>query len=314
MDMRKLGRSDLSIAPVVFGGNVFGWTADKQVSFDLLDRFVDAGFNAIDTADVYSAFAPGNEGGDSESVLGEWFATRKRRDDVVLMSKVGMWEKHKGLSEANIIEAIDGSLKRLQTDHLDVYFAHEDDKDTPLEETLGAFAKLKEAGKIRVLGASNYDAERLKEALDVSTAHGLPRYEVLQPHYNLYERDSFEGDLEATAKANDVGVVTYFSLASGFLTGKYESKADIEGTDRERMLGGYFDAKGERVLKALHAVANEANAKPAQIALAWLIAKDGVTAPIASATSVKQLDETLGAAKITLGDEQMKLLDEAGRV
>ena len=314
MDMRKLGRSDLSIAPVVFGGNVFGWTADKQTSFDLLDRFVDAGFNAIDTADVYSAFAPGNEGGESETVLGEWFAASKRRDDVVLMSKVGMWEKHKGLSEANIIEAIDGSLKRLQTDHLDVYFAHEDDKDTQLEETLGAFAKLKEAGKIRVLGASNYDAERLKEALDVSTAHGLPRYEVLQPHYNLYERDDFEGDLEATAKANDVGVVTYFSLASGFLTGKYKSKADIEGTDRERMLGGYFDAKGERVLKALHAVADEANAKPAQIALAWLIAKDGVTAPIASATSVKQLDETLGAAKITLGDEQMKLLDEAGRV
>ncbi len=313
MDMRKLGRSDLSIAPVVFGGNVFGWTADKQTSFDLLDRFVDAGFNAIDTADVYSAFAPGNEGGESETVLGEWFATRKRRNDVVLMSKVGMWEKHKGLSEANIMEAIDGSLKRLQTDHLDVYFAHKDDKDTPLEETLGAFAKLKEAGKVRVLGASNYDAKRLQKALDISKAHGLPRYEVLQPHYNLYERDSFEGDLEAVAKANDVGVVTYFSLASGFLTGKYKSKADIDGTDRERMLGGYFDAKGDRILKALHAVANETNAKPAQIALAWLIAKGGVTAPIASATSLKQLDETLGAAKIKLSDEQMTVLDQAGR-
>ena len=313
MDMRKLGRSDLSIAPVVFGGNVFGWTTDKRTSFDLLDRFVDAGFNAIDTADVYSAFAPGNEGGESETVLGEWFATRKRRNDVVLMSKVGMWEKHKGLSEANIMEAIDGSLKRLQTDHLDVYFAHKDNKDTPLEETLGAFAKLKQAGKIRVLGASNYDAKRLTEALDISKAHGLPRYEVLQPHYNLYERDSFEGDLEAVAKANDVGVVTYFSLASGFLTGKYKSKADIEGTDRERMLGGYFDAKGDRILKALHAVANETNAKPAQIALAWLIAKGGVTAPIASATSLKQLDETLGAAKIKLSDEQMTVLDQAGR-
>ena len=313
MDMRKLGRSDLSIAPVVFGGNVFGWTTDKRTSFDLLDRFVDAGFNAIDTADVYSAFAPGNEGGESETVFGEWFATRKRRNDVVLMSKVGMWEKHKGLSEANIMEAIDGSLKRLQTDHLDVYFAHKDDKDTPLEETLGAFAKLKQAGKIRVLGASNYDAKRLTEALDISKAHGLPRYEVLQPHYNLYERDSFEGDLEAVAKANDVGVVTYFSLASGFLTGKYKSKADIEGTDRERMLGGYFDAKGDRILKALHAVANETNAKPAQIALAWLIAKGGVTAPIASATSLKQLDETLGAAKIKLSDEQMTVLDQAGR-
>ena len=313
MKMRKLGRSDLSIAPVVFGGNVFGWTADRQTSFDLLDRFVDAGFNCIDTADVYSAFAPGNEGGESETILGEWFTARKRRNDVVLMSKVGMWSKHEGLSEETIMEAVEGSLKRLQTEHLDVYFAHRDDKDTPLEETLGAFAKLKEAGKVRIIGASNYDAERLKAALDVSKQHGLPRYDVLQPHYNLYERDAFEGDLKRTAQDNEIGVVTYFSLASGFLTGKYKSKADIEGTDRERMLGGYFDAKGERVLKALNAVAAETNAKPAQIALAWLIAKGGVTAPIASATSVRQLDETLVAAQITLSAQQMQALDEAGR-
>ena len=314
MEMRPVGQSDLKIAPIVFGGNVFGWTADRKTSFDLLDAFVAEGFNAIDTADVYSAFAPGNQGGESETILGEWFSERKRRNDVVLMSKVGMWERHQGLSAETIVAAVDDSLKRLRTDHLDVYFAHKDDKDTPLEETLGAFAKLKEAGKIRVIGASNYDAKRLKEALEISKAGDLPRYEILQPHYNLYERDSFEGDLEKTASENHVGVVTYFSLASGFLTGKYTSKADIAGTDRERMLGGYFDAKGERILKALHAVAGETSAKPAQIALAWLIAKVGVTAPIASATSVKQLQETLGAARIELSADQMKMLDEAGRV
>ena len=312
MQMRKLGRSDIAIAPIVFGGNVFGWTADRKTSFNLLDRFVDQGFNAVDTADVYSAFAPGNEGGESETIIGEWIASRKRRDDLVIMSKVAKWQKRPGLSEANIMAAIDGTLKRLQTDHVDVYFAHEDDQKTPLEETLRAFAKLVEAGKVRVLGASNYEAPRVEEALKVSEANGLPRYEVLQPEYNLYARADFEGPLAETAKRNDLGVVTYFSLAAGFLTGKYRSKKDIEGTSRERMLGGYFDAKGQRILKALDEVAEETGAKPAEVSLAWLIGKDAVTAPIASATSVKQLDQTLGAAKVALNEAQMRKLDEAG--
>ncbi|MEX6507160.1 aldo/keto reductase [Jiella sp. M17.18] len=314
MDKRKLGRSDISIAPIVFGGNVFGWTADRETSFALLDRFVEAGFNAVDTADVYSAFAPGNEGGESETIIGEWIASRKRRDDLVILSKVAKWQKHKGLSQANIMAAIDSSLKRLKTDHIDVYFAHEDDKSVPLEETLGAFARLVDAGKVRVLGASNYEAARVEEALTVSEANGWPRYEVLQPEYNLYARGDFEGPLKETAQKHGLGVVTYFSLASGFLTGKYRSKADIQGANRERMLGGYFDdgGKGQRILKALDAVAKDTGAKPAEIALAWLIAKDAVTAPIASATSVKQLDETLGAAKVTLSGEQMRVLDEAG--
>ena len=312
MQMRKLGRSDIAIAPIVFGGNVFGWTADRTTSFDLLDRFVDAGFNAVDTADVYSAFAPGNEGGESETIIGEWIASRRRRDDLVIMSKVAKWKKRPGLSEANIMAAIDDSLKRLQTDHVDVYFAHEDDQETPLEETLGAFAKLVEAGKVRVLGASNYEATRVEEALKVSEANGLPRYEVLQPEYNLYARSDFEGPLAETARRNDLGVVTYFSLAAGFLTGKYRSKKDIEGTSRERMLGGYFDDKGQRILKALDEVAEATGAKPAQVSLAWLIGKDAVTAPIASATSVEQLEQTLGAAKVTLNEAQMRKLDEAG--
>ncbi|MCB8839743.1 aldo/keto reductase [Aurantimonas sp. VKM B-3413] len=314
MEKRTLGRSDIAIAPIVFGGNVFGWTADKETSFALLDRFVDAGFNAVDTADTYSSFAPGNEGGESETVIGEWIASRKRRDDLVIMSKVAKWKQRPGLSEANIMAAIDDSLKRLKTDHLDVYFAHEDDKTVPLEETLGAFAKLVEAGKVRVLGASNYEAARVEEALTISEANSGPRYEVLQPEYNLYARGDFEGPLKETAQTHGLGVVTYFSLASGFLTGKYRSKADIEGANRERMLGGYFNdgGKGQRILEALDEVAGATGAKPAEIALAWLIAKDGVTAPIASATSVKQLDETLGAAKVKLSADQMRVLDEAG--
>lgn len=312
MEKRRLGRSDISIAPIVFGGNVFGWTADSRTSCNLIDRFLDQGFNAIDTADVYSAWAPGNGGGESEEVLGEWIASRKRREDIVLMSKVGMWEQRKGLSEANIMEAVDDSLRRLGTDYLDVYFAHVDDKDTPLDETLGAFAKLVEAGKVRTLGASNYDAARLDAALDVAQQNNLPRYEVLQPNYNLHTRDGFEGELESVATERELGVVTYFSLASGFLTGKYTSKDDIAGTDRESMLEGYFDDRGQRILDNLLEVANDVGAKPAQVALAWLVQRDGVTAPIASARSLDQLDETLGAATLNLSDEHMLKLDAAG--
>ena len=312
MQLKQLGSSGLEIAPIVFGGNVFGWTADKEASFALLDRFVDAGFNAIDTADTYSGWVPGNSGGESETIIGEWLASRKRRHDIVLMTKVAKWSQRPGLSPANIIAAIDDSLKRLQTDYVDVYFAHEDDATVPLDHTLATFAELVASGKVRVLGASNYEAPRLAEALSISKAAGFPRYEVLQPEYNLYARNGFEGELEDLANENELGVVPYFALGSGFLTGKYRSKADIEGTAREGLLGGYFDARGQRVLDALHAAAEETGATPTQVALAWLIGKPSVTAPIASARTVAQLDEVLGAAEVTLPRALMAKLDSAG--
>ena len=313
MQKRTLGRSGLAIAPLVFGGNVFGWTADEARSFDLLDRFVGRGFNAIDTADVYSSWGPGLSGGESETVIGNWLAKRGRRDDVVLMTKVGMWDQRKGLSAANIAAAVDDSLKRLRTDHIDVYFAHLDDADVPLEETLGAFARLVEAGKVRALGASNHDAARLREALAISEAKGLPRYEVMQPQYNLYDREGFELGLAAVAEEHGLGVVSYFSLASGFLTGKYRSAADLEGRPRAGFLQGYFDGRGMKLLDALRKVAADVSATPAQVALAWLMARPQVTAPIASATSVEQLDELAGAAELELPADALAELEAASR-
>jgi len=311
MQKRPLGRSGLEIAPLVFGGNVFGWTADEARSFDLLDRFTDAGFNAVDTADSYSAWAPGLSGGESETVLGKWLARRGRRDDVVLMTKVGMWEPRKGLSAANIEAAANDSLRRLGTDYLDVYFAHVDDEDVPLEETLGAFAKLVQSGKVRAIGASNYSAARLREALGISEQKGLPRYELIQPEYNLYDRAGFEGELAGVAKEHALGVVSYFSLASGFLTGKYESVEDLQGSARAGMLEGYFDERGMRLLPALREVARELSATPAQVALAWLMARPAVTAPIASATSLDQLEDLIGAAGLRLDDAAMEKLESA---
>lgn len=300
MQKRQLGRSGLAIAPLVFGGNVFGWTADRVRSFELLDRFVDRGFNAIDTADVYSAWAPGLSGGESETVIGEWLAARKRRDDVVLMTKVGMWDPQKGLSAANIEAALNGSLKRLNTDYVDVYFAHIDDQDVPLEETLGAFSQLIAAGKIRAIGASNYGADRLRQALQVSASEGLPRYEVVEPAYNLYDRAEFENNLKPVIETEGLGAVSYFSLASGFLTGKYRTKSDLEGSSRKDFLEKYFDERGERILHTLRTVAKSVNAPVAQVALAWLQSRPGLTAPIASATSIAQLDEILGAVDLKL--------------
>lgn len=311
MQKRPLGRSGLEIAPLVFGGNVFGWTADEARSFELLDRFTEAGFNAIDTADSYSAWAPGLSGGESETVIGKWLARRGRREDVVLMTKVGMWEPRKGLSAANIEAAANDSLKRLGTDYLDVYFAHIDDEQAPLEETLGAFAKLVESGKVRAIGASNYSGDRLREALAISKAQGLPRYEVMQPRYNLHDRAGFESDLAGLATEHGIGVVSYFSLASGFLTGKYDSVEDLQGTARAGMLEGYFDERGMRLLPALREVARELSATPAQVALAWLMQRPGVTAPIASATSVAQLDDLVGAAGLRLDDAAMAKLESA---
>ena len=310
MQTRKLGRSGPDIAPLVFGGNVFGWTADEATSFKLLDRFSGRGFNAIDTADVYSSWAPGLSGGESETVIGNWLARRGRRDDVVLMTKVGMWESRKGLSARNISAAVDDSLQRLRTDYIDVYFAHIDDAEVPLAETLGAFGRLVETGKVRTLGASNHDAARLREALDVSKQQGLPRYEVVQPAYNLYDR-SFESELAGVAQEHDLGVVSYFSLASGFLTGKYRSVEDLQGRAREGFLAGYFDDRGLKLLDALRTLADEIKATPAQLALAWLMAQPRVT-PIASATSLEQLDDIMGAAELALPASAIEALDRAG--
>ncbi|HLW05432.1 MAG TPA: aldo/keto reductase [Azoarcus sp.] len=313
MQKRILGRSEISIAPLVFGGNVFGWTADEARSFELLDRFVERGFNAIDTADVYSAWAPDLHGGESETVLGNWLARRGRREDVVLMTKVGLWTPRKGLSATNIEAAVNDSLKRLRTDYLDVYFAHIDDEEVPLEETLGAFAKLIEAGKVRAIGASNYSAERLRQALNVSQEQGLPRYELIQPLYNLYDREDFEAGLAGVAKEHELGVVSYFSLASGFLTGKYTSIEDLKGNARAEFLKKYFDQRGQNLLQELLSIADELAIKPAQVALAWLLSRPAVTAPIASATSLLQLDEMLDAVELSLPEEALARLESANR-
>lgn len=311
MQKRDLGRSGIAIAPIVFGGNVFGWTADEATSFQLLDRFVEQGFNAVDTADVYSAWGPGLSGGESETVLGNWLARRGRRDDVVLMTKVGMWEARKGLSAQNIQAAVEDSLKRLRTDYLDVYFAHIDDESVPLEETLGAFARLVEAGKVRAVGASNYSAARLRDALQVSQQKSLPRYELMQPQYNLYDRADFEDELAGLATEQQLGAVSYFSLASGFLSGKYKTVEDLEGSARAGFLAKYFDDRGQKILQALLQVSQELSAKPAQVALAWLLSRPGLTAPIASATSMAQLDEILGAAGLKLPADALARLDAA---
>jgi aryl-alcohol dehydrogenase-like predicted oxidoreductase len=311
MQKRLIGRSGISIAPLVLGGNVFGWTADESTSFDLLDRFLDQCFNAIDTADVYSAFVSGNSGGESETIIGNWLNRRRRRDDVILMTKVGMWDQRKGLSSANIEAAAEDSLRRLRTDYIDVYFAHIDDANCPFEESLAAFSRLIQAGKVRTIGASNYNAERLSQALDAAASKQLPRYEVLQPEYNLYNRQEFESGLANVASVNDLGVVSYFGLASGFLTGKYRSEDDLKGKARGGGVKRYLNERGLRILKALDEVSSDLSATPAQVALAWLIARPGITAPIASATSVRQLDETLGAARLKLSPGAIAKLDAA---
>lgn len=312
MNKRTLGRSGPEIAPLVLGGNVFGWTADEATSFKLLDRFVERGFNAIDTADVYSAWAPGLSGGESETVMGKWLAKRGRRDDVVIMTKVGSLKERKGLSASNIAVAVEDSLRRLQTDYLDVYFAHIDDATVPLGETLEAFSRLVDAGKVRTIGASNYNAGRLREALGVSQDKGLSRYEVIQPGYNLYDRAGYEDELAAVVREEGLGVVAYFALASGFLTGKYGSKADLEGVPRAAFLEGFFDDRGMKLLDALRKVSEQAGATPAQVALAWLMSRPGVT-PIASATSLQQLDDIMGAADLALSRDALDALDLASR-
>ena len=313
MQKRPLGKSGLETAPLIFGGNVFGWTADKATSFDLLDAFVDAGFNAIDTADVYSRWVPGNSGGDSETIIGEWLKARGRRDDVLILTKVGMdmGGDRKGLSSRWIERSVEDSLRRLQTDVIDLYQSHADDPDTPQEETLAAYDRLIQAGKVRAIGASNFEADRLKSALDIAARDGLPRYETMQPHYNLNSRDTFEGPLQDAVVAEGLGAITYFSLESGFLTGKYKSVADLEGTARGGGLKDKFDERGVRILAVLDAVAQRNEATSAQVALAWLLKQPGVAAPIVSATSVEQLADTLKAAALDLSDEDVAELTEA---
>jgi aryl-alcohol dehydrogenase-like predicted oxidoreductase len=310
---RRLGRTGLEIAPLVFGGNVFGWTADAKTSFDILDRFVGAGFNTIDTADVYSAWAPGNKGGESETIIGDWMKSRGNRDKIVVVTKVGspMGEGKKGLSAAYVAEAVEASLKRLQTDRIDLYLSHWPDPETPHEETLGAYQALVKQGKARFIGASNLNAEQLSASFAAAKAKGLPRYDVLQPEYNLYDRASFDGALRDLCIAEEIGVITYFSLAKGFLSGKYRSEADLGQSARGGGVKAYLNARGFRILAALDAIAAKRGAKPAEVALAWLIAKPGVTAPIASATSLAQLESLIKAAALALDGDDLKALDQA---
>jgi aryl-alcohol dehydrogenase-like predicted oxidoreductase len=311
MQMRRLGRSSLVIAPLVLGGNVFGWTADEKTSFAILDAFVDAGFNAIDTADVYARWAPTAGAGASEKVIGAWLKASGKRDQIVLATKFGMdmADDKKGLSAKYMMQAVEDSLQRLQTDYIDLYQSHRDDPDTPQEETGEAFARLVEQGKVRAIGASNFTAERLVSANKLAEAHGWPRYETLQPLYNLYDRADFEGSLEQACRGMDVGVIPYYGLASGFLTGKYRSEADLAKSPRGRGVKKYLDERGLRILAILDEAAAKLNATPAQVALAWLMAK--VAAPIASATSVEQLREILGAASLTLDPQTLESLDRA---
>lgn len=311
MQKHNIGTSNLQVAPLVFGANVFGWTADERTSFSILDAFVEHGLNFLDTADSYSHWANGNQGGESETVIGKWFKQSGKRDKIVLATKVGMWKQRPGLSAANIEAAVNDSLRRLQTDHIDVYFSHLDDDKTPFEETAGAYQKLIKAGKVRVIGASNFTGERLAAALKVSKDAGLPAYQVLQPEYNLYDRAAYETDLEPVAQANKLAVVTYFSLASGFLSGKYRSKADAAKGARSALVDKYFNERGLRIVDTLVDVAKRNGTTPATVALAWIIARPSVTAPIASATSVEQLESLAAATRLQLSSEDMKLLNEA---
>ncbi len=312
MNLRPLGRSSLSVAPIAFGGNVFGWSADEQRSFELLDAFVDAGFNLVDTADVYSAWVPGNRGGESETIIGKWLKRSGKRDKVVIATKVAKWGEHAGLSPVNIHQAVEGSLRRLQTDYIDLYQAHEDDASVPLHETLAAFGSLIEQGKVRVIGASNYGADRFGEALKVSAEQHLPRYETLQPEYNLVSRKGYEQELEPLVVAENIGVINYYALASGFLSGKYRNEDDLaKSAARGGSVRKYLNAHGLGVLAALDQVAKAHGATPAQVALAWLIARPSVTSPIASATTLPQLKELVGAVELSLGKDEIALLDRA---
>lgn len=314
MQLRTIGRSGLQVPPLCLGGNVFGWTADEAASFKILDAAVDAGLNFIDTADVYSAWLPGHHGGESETIIGNWLKKTARRKDVVIATKVGMQmpPDRKGLSAEHIARSAEESLRRLKTDHVDVYFAHRDDASVPFEETLGAFQQLIKQGKVRIIGASNYTAARLAEALKTSSEYGLPRFEVLQPLYNLYARTDYEAALEPLCRKQQIGVVTYFALASGFLTGKYRKPEDAAKSARgSGVVAKYLNERGLRILAALDDVGRRYRASPASVALAWQVARPTITAPIASATNVEQVSELLAATKLKLDQAAIEQLNSA---
>lgn len=314
MELRPLGRSGLLVSPICFGGNVFGWTANAATSFSLLDAWLDAGFNFIDTADVYSAWVPGHSGGESETLIGQWLKHSGRRHQVVLATKVGkpMGPGQQGLRPAYIRQAVDASLKRLQTDYIDLYQSHDDDTDTPIEDTLGAYADLIRIGKVRSIGASNYTAPRFAHALEVSSRLSLPRYETLQPLYNLYDRAVFEDELQALCSTHGIGVINFYALAAGFLTGKYRTEADAGKSGRgAKTVATYLNPRGLRILQALDQVAAGANASPAQVATAWLMQRPTVVAPIASATSLAQLQELVAASQLRLSADEIGLLEAA---
>jgi aryl-alcohol dehydrogenase-like predicted oxidoreductase len=313
MEKRKLGNSGLEVAPLAFGSNVFGWTTDEPTSFALLDAFVDAGFNLIDTADMYSTWVEGHKGGESETILGKWLKRSGKREKLIIASKVGkeMGPNLQGLSKAYIMQAVEASLRRLQTDYIDLYQSHEDDPDTPLEETLEAYGQLIKQGKIRAIGASNYSAERLAQSLEVSEQTGYPRYESLQPLFNLYDREDYEKELEPLCLEKGVGVISFFSLGSGFLTGKYRSKEDLSNRARGSFVEKYLNERGFRIVEALDKVAQEHNITPAQVAIAWLISHPSITAPIASATNLEQLNELIEATTIELNPSVIDQLNQA---
>ncbi|RLJ72889.1 aldo/keto reductase [Pedobacter alluvionis] len=312
MEKRTLGKTDLNIAPIAFGGNVFGWTIDEKKSFEILDQFVESGFNFIDTADVYSRWVPGNNGGESETIIGNWLKKQHKRHDIIIATKVGSdMGQGKSLKKDYIINEVEHSLSRLQTDYIDLYFSHFDDESTPVEETLSAYETLIKAGKVRWIGASNFSADRLKESLLYSTEHSLPRYEVYQPGYNLYDRENFEQEHEKICLDYGLGVVTYYSLASGFLTGKYRSENDLNKSQRGGSIKKFLNERGFKILNALDQVAEKHGVEPASAALAWLIYHPSITAPIASVTDLSQLKSFTEAANLKLSPEDISHLDKA---
>ena len=313
LQKRTLGRSGIRVVPWCLGGNVFGWTADEKTSFELLDAFVEAGFDFIDTADVYSSWVPGHKGGESETVIGNWLASRNNRDRVVIATKVGMGQSGRDgrLDRAYIAESIEGSLKRLRTDYVDLYQSHRDDETTPQEETLQAYADLIKAGKVRIIGASNFSAARLGSALEASVKHGLPRYETLQPQYNLADRAAFESALKPLCLEQEIGVIPYYALGAGFLTGKYRSEADFGKSPRGSSMSRYLNARGLGILAALDAVAGRHEVEPAAVAMAWLMAQPTIAAPIASATSLAQFRSIAAGAEVVLSAADLAALDQA---
>lgn len=312
MEKRKLGNSGIEVAPLSFGGNVFGWTIDEPTSFKLLDTFIDAGFNLIDTADSYSRWAPGNKGGESETIIGNWIKQRGNRDKIIIATKVGSdMGEGKNLTRDYILRSVEGSLKRLQTDHIDLYQSHFDDLTTPVEETMNAYAELIQQGKVRIVGASNLSIERLKQSVEYSKQKDIPRYETLQPLYNLYDREVFEKDYQQNCIENNISVINYYSLASGFLTGKYRSENDLSKSARGGGNKKYMNERGFKILRALDEVSERYNTKPAIVSLAWLLAQPIIAAPIASATNIDQLNDIIAAVDLQLDKDAIDLLNKA---